>query len=217
MTMSWLSRFFPRTVASFQSPFNRDIKIIEKNTRTSLVVNGVEQSGEYVDTLFRRAFTRLSAGHPGSVNRIAVIGIGGGIAIRKLRDLYPKAHITGVDIDPVVVDAAKKYFHLGSVSNCSLLIWDAEKYVRKPVTSSSRFDLVIVDIYIGNDVPGFVTQKPFLSGIKKHMRPGGFLIINYFSFYQQPEKTKIFFHTLSGIFDSVKSENILRNKIYYCS
>jgi spermidine synthase len=213
----WFSRFFPRTLALLHSPFNSDIAIIEKNARTSLVVNGVEQSGQYVDTLFGRAFKSLEDEQHKSVRRILVIGVGGGIALRRLRAIYPGARIVGVDIDPVIVDAAKKYFMLGNIGNCSFVISDARKYIGKRTANHTLFDLVVVDIFIGNDVPEFVAGKRFLEDVKKCMRPGGKFILNYFSFHRQPEKSEVLRQILSEIFPSVEVENILRNKIFHCS
>ncbi|OGG31513.1 hypothetical protein A3A63_04240 [Candidatus Gottesmanbacteria bacterium RIFCSPLOWO2_01_FULL_46_9] len=215
--MRWLSSLFPQTLIELHTPYNRNIKVIKNHNNISLQVNGVEQSGVYVNTLFRRAFERLAVSSPKPVRRILVMGVGGGMALRQLRAIFPQAHITGVDIDPVIIAVAKEYFGLDYLGNSSFIVSDARKYAEKRLARRNLFDLVIVDIFIGNDVPEFVTEKRFLQSVNNLLRPGGQLMMNYFRYSKQPEKTKIHTRTLSKIFQSVESENILRNTVFYCS
>lgn len=73
---------------------------------------------------------------------IAVIGVGGGGLCLLLRKLFPKSMITGVDIDPVVIDLAKNYFGLITDEKLKIVIEDGIKFIKE----SEKFDVVIFDV-----------------------------------------------------------------------
>ena len=53
---------------------------------------------------------------------------------------------------------------------------DAKDFV---VTSNEKYDLVIIDIFSGRVVPGFVTSIDFLAQCRKRIAPGGYVVLNY--------------------------------------
>ena len=53
---------------------------------------------------------------------------------------------------------------------------DAEEYVDK---ETELYDLVIVDVFTGRIVPGFVTSQKFLENCRRRLLPGGHIVINY--------------------------------------
>lgn len=211
--MTWLSWFLPRTVAEFHTSYNQDILVVEKNNSMSLIVNGIQQTGRYVEVLFARALRRFISWYPNPVKNILVIGVGGGAVIRQLHTLYPKAHITAVDIDGVIISIAKKYFTMPDSRICKCIVSDAKVYLKAP--KKSLFDLILVDIYIGNDVPDFVTEERFLKSIKNNLVHGGRFILNYFSYFNQPQKSLLLLAKLKKIFYHVTIMDILRNKVYF--
>ena len=63
---------------------------------------------------------------------ILILGVAGGSVIRTLTDeIKFKGKITGVEIDPNVVDIANKYFKLDTIPNLEIVIDDAFEYVLK--------------------------------------------------------------------------------------
>jgi len=213
--MGWLSWIFPKILAEFHSPTNRDIKVIEKYNKISLLVNGIEQTGTYVDILFRRSLNILVSWHPSPITRILVIGVGGGSVIKQLHEAYPRAKITAVDIDKTIVAIATKYFNVPEQDYCTFVVSDAKKYITD--TKIGLFDLIITDIYIGNDVPDFVSQEKFLVYVSKRLRPKGRFVLNYFSFLDQPKKSELLRERLAKIYSHVEVKDILRNKVYFAT
>ena len=206
---------FPKTLAKFHTPTNHDIAVIEKNGKLSLLVNGIEQTGTYVDVLFRRSLNILLSWHPSPVLHILVIGVGGGSVIRQLHKAYPLAHIIAVDIDKTIIDIAKTYFQIPSEDYCKFIVSDARTYIAG--ANNGKFDLIIIDIYIGNDVPQFVSEKAFLRNVSLKLKPKGRFLMNYFSFEGQPKKAEQLRILLTHIYKHVEVRNILRNKVFFAT
>ncbi|HYL34714.1 MAG TPA: fused MFS/spermidine synthase [Bryobacteraceae bacterium] len=82
--------------------------------------------------------------------RILLLGKGGGTVVRQCRYLYPDAHIDAVEIDPLVIRAARAHFHLPR-SAVRVFQADAASFLRR---SFSTYDMVLDDVWMDN--PGFV-------------------------------------------------------------
>ena len=77
-------------------------------------------------------------------------------------------HLTGVEKDPVVIHLAKNIFTL--TKNLSLHIEDAGDFVEN---CDKKFDLVVVDIFVGADFPEKFREEKFLAGLGRLLSPGG--------------------------------------------
>lgn len=191
--MSLLSYIIPQRVYETSTRYNKKIEVREINGKNVLLVNGIEQTGSYSEKLWR---TGLQGMHPKDV---LVFGVGGGTVFRK----FPESRITGVDLDGEILHIAKKYFGL---HNTTLIKRDARLF-----DTNKKYDLVIVDLYIGNDVPEFVTTKDFLLKCKRFLRNGGQMVINYFSEKDQEKKAA----EIALYFKKVHVKAVLRNMFIY--
>lgn len=194
--MSLLSYLIPRKLLESSSVYNKKIEVREINGRNILLVNGIQQTGPYTEKLWKKGLKNMHA------KRILVFGIGGGAVLRH----FPDSHITAVDIDPEIIRIAKKYFGLGRQKNVIIVQSDARLF-----RTIKKFDLVIVDLYTGNDVPNFVSQKEFLHRILGFVSPGGQLIINYFSQTNQARNAANIVSLLPG----ATAKPVLRNMFIF--
>lgn len=173
---SFLSYLYPQTVVQVSSPYNRLIRINLESGEYKLLVNGSSQSGRYIRALWQFALGRLLLGDVSRVKRIAVFGIGGGTVMHLLHALYPKAAMTGIDIDPVIVKLGRRYFGLDALP-LTIRIADASRFVN--MNKQDRYDLVILDLFVGPDIPAFVEEETFLGQVKQMLTPKGAILINY--------------------------------------
>lgn len=90
---------------------------------------------------------------PARRRRILLLGLGGGSAARIVRALAPKARIVGVELDPEVVAAARRWFDLDALG-LEIVIADAQEFLKRGRT---RFDAVLDDVFIG---PARSVRKP---------------------------------------------------------
>jgi spermidine synthase len=212
--MSFLSFFFPRNIVSSHSRYNKRIQVYERYGKKELYVSGIQQSGPYTKRLWMAGLRKLFLMRPHDITKIVVLGVGGGTLFPMLRKLYPAAAITGVDIDPEIIRLYKTYFDRGY--HVRVVSGDAKDFVTTQIKKNRSFDLVIVDLYVGNNVPKFVTDRDFLASTKRMLAPRGVCMWNYFSEEHQAHNESVLLDRLSKIYQSVDSQDILRNIFFYC-
>jgi len=215
--MTWWTYLFPRIVARLSTPYNHDIRILEEAGRYKLLVDGTRQSGTYITSLWEDVFRTFGITDGNALRKILVLGVAGGSVIHLLHKLFPKAEITGVDIDPVMVDIGKKYFSVSSIAGLTIVIADANEFVKAETDKKDRFDLVIVDVFWGRHIPPFVSEEQFLLKLKKLIGPPGKIIINYLRENEYHELGNILLDKLSRIFHSVSDREIFLNRFFMVS
>lgn len=110
------------------------------------------------------------------IDRILLLGMGGGSVIVSLREEFgSEAEITAVEIDPQIIQIAKNDFQIERFAKLNIVEADAAEFVER---SSESFDMIIVDLFVGNTVPKIFTQAAFINKIGKLLDPNGKLIYN---------------------------------------
>lgn len=209
--MHWLSFIYPQTVLRTSSRFNPDIRVNEESGEYKLLVNGSRQSGKYIADLWQYAMMQFPFTLSLPITRILVLGVAGGTVIHMLHNIFPQAQITGVDIDPVMIEIGKKYFKLADVPKLKLIVADAQEYVRK---NNRQYDLVILDLFIGREIPGFASSEIFLQNVKRILKPDGRLFINFLREEEYEHKAKKLSSVLKKIFIDVRSVDRYNNRFF---
>jgi spermidine synthase len=110
--------------------------------------------------------------------RVLVLGLGGGaLPARMLRD-YPEVRVDSVEIDPVVVDVAERFFALPEDERLRVYTEDARRYVQR---TGERYDIVVVDCYHADALPFHLTTQEFFEEIDDVLAPGGVVAYNIIS------------------------------------
>jgi spermidine synthase len=94
-----------------------------------------------------------------------------------LHERFPQAQITGVEIDPMMIELAKKYFGLGNWRYLNVIIADAADYIRR-YYGKDAFDMVVSDVFVGCDRPESLDSHDHIRGIFRVLNPGGIYITN---------------------------------------
>jgi spermidine synthase len=109
------------------------------------------------------------------VERMLVIGNAGGTIARAYGELYPDVQIDGVEIDPEVSEAGRRYLGLGDNPNLTVITADGRPYLE---LTDKRYDIIVVDAYRQPYIPFYLTTKEFFAAARRHLDPGGFLALN---------------------------------------
>lgn len=110
------------------------------------------------------------------VKNILVLGLGGGSIIKSLRQVFEyELGIVAVEIDPVIIQIANKEFGVLPDYRTEIVCTDAYDYV---VTDPSKFDLIIIDLFIDTRVPEKFVSQDFWKRIKTKVRDNGCIIFN---------------------------------------
>ncbi len=83
-----------------------------------------------------------------------VLGLGGGAVTKRWWRDYPDMTIDTVEIDPVVIDVAQRYFGLPDDERIRVVNQDARRFVQE---SSAKYDVIIVDCYYADSLPSHLT------------------------------------------------------------
>jgi spermidine synthase len=107
--------------------------------------------------------------------RVAILGNAGGTTARAFGVYYPEARIDGVEIDPAVTAAGRRWFGLGDNPRLTVHTADARPYLR---TTDARYDLILIDAYRQPYVPFYLTTQEFFRLVRRRLAPGGIVALN---------------------------------------
>jgi spermidine synthase len=107
--------------------------------------------------------------------RVAMLGNAAGTAARAYERFYPGAEVDGVELDPAVSDAGRRYFGMGEIGTLSVHDADARAFLRR---TDQTYDVIIVDAYRPPYVPFYLATKEFFELVRERLRPGGIVALN---------------------------------------
>jgi len=107
---------------------------------------------------------------------VLVLGVAGGSVIKTLVDEVKfKGKITGVELDPEIVEIANTYFKLNEIKNLELVVQDAFEFVLK---TKEHYDLIIIDVFQDTTMPNFLFEDYFINRINFLLKVNGFILFN---------------------------------------
>lgn len=176
------------------SKYNGHLKVLRTwGMGTYIQAEGLTQSGGIVETIWKSTLKQLSH-QPLTINNCLILGLGGGTVAKLLRKKYPIAIITGVEIDPIMIELGKKYLDLDKY-DVDIKIADVNNYSLNP----NLYSLVIVDMYSGDNFPKEFESDEFLKKLSKFPS----VIINRLYYGDKRPDTVRFGNRLEKIFKKV--------------
>ena len=125
------------------------------------------------------AYTRVMMAyllfHP-APDAVLMIGLGGGSLAKYIRKFRPQTHITAVEIDDRIINAAHTYFEL-PLNDDTLQVIHGDGAVYMPEHPACA-DVILLDGYdSGNQVEALATEA-FYAACRRSLRPNGVLVVN---------------------------------------
>jgi spermidine synthase len=115
--------------------------------------------------------------------RVLIVGLGGGSLPMFLRKHYPAAVIDVVDIDPDVVDVAKRFFGFREDERLHAHVGDGREFIEK---TRDPYDAIFLDAFGAASVPAHLTTFEFLAAVRKAITARGVVIGNIWDRYLNP-------------------------------
>ncbi len=109
------------------------------------------------------------------VHSILEIGFGGGRTSWYLHRFLPNVSVTSVELDPAVLELAKKYFGIHDEPNFQVVNRDGRLFLSE---SKDKYDIILIDAYRGPFVPFHLLTKEFYQIVKDHLADGGVVAQN---------------------------------------
>ena len=178
----------PREKVLFEgkSKFNRSIKVVEDAEGLRTLIFGDNDTYQSTVKLgdpdrLELRYTRVMPVALAAVEkpkRILMVGLGGGSIPSFLHKYYPDTHIDVVDIDPVVVEVAKKYFGFRQDKTLRVHVADGRAFIEK---CREPYDVIFLDAYGAKDIPYALATREFLRAVRKAVTPKGVVVTNLMS------------------------------------
>lgn len=115
-----------------------------------------------------------------SDGRILFVGLGGGAMPMYTRQVMPEAHIDVVEIDPMIVDVAQRYFGFRPDSQLVVHTGDGRAFIEQEAAPGS-YDLIVLDAFSDDEIPFALTTVQFLEAVRTRLSPGGIVASNLWS------------------------------------
>ena len=109
------------------------------------------------------------------VEQMLMIGNAGGTVARAYGELYPDVEIDGVEIDPEVSEAARRYLGLDDNPRLNVITADGRPFLE---LTDETYDLIVVDAYHQPYIPFYLATREFFAAVRDHLRPGGVVALN---------------------------------------
>jgi spermidine synthase len=176
MLKKWLSYIVPINIKTEKSHWSKTLEVTWANGE--LVLDSAHTNYSYgsLQRILRIGLLKIGFERIAKMNHILVLGVAGGSVIKTLtKEAVYKNKITGVEIDANVIEIAKKYFELDSISNFDLILDDAFEFVLK---TKEKYDLIIIDIFQDTKMPNFLFEDFFVNRILEILEPNGMFLFN---------------------------------------
>jgi len=118
---------------------------------------------------------------PESIQRVLVLGVGGGAVIHQLQRYIKPTEIIGVELNPTHIMVAKRYFGVTN-KQATLVKADAIEWLES--YSGPAFDLIIDDLFgeeEGEPVRAVKANKAWFEKLNSHLSEDGLLVMNFVS------------------------------------
>lgn len=109
---------------------------------------------------------------------VIMLGVGGGSAIHQLQHLLSPREILGIELNPVHIKIAKRFFNLNA-KNIKLVEADALQWINQ---SQKRFDVLVDDLFIDSfddPIRPFKCDEQWLRTLNSRLSKNGLLIQNH--------------------------------------
>lgn len=165
------------------------IKIFKKKSARSKIIEVTWANGELVldsentnysygslQRILRYGLRNIGYNKILEMDHILLLGVAGGSVVKTLVDeIEYKEKITGVEIDPDMIQVANQYFNLNQIKQLELIIDDAFEFVLK---TKDKYNLIIIDVFEDTNMPNFLFEKFFLDRICTLLKDDGYILFN---------------------------------------
>ncbi len=169
-----MSFLMAQSVEKTGSPLNPVLEVSCLNGRLRLSTQNAIYSYEDFYTAFADSFRWLGI-ELYDIQQVLVLGYGLGsvpVILHKHYGMAPK--ITAVELDPAIIELAKKYYPELSRS-VAFHAMDAEAFVAE---DSGTYDLIVIDLFVDDVTPDKFNEPAFLQKVRELLSPKGLCLFN---------------------------------------
>lgn len=203
-----------RVIDEMNSALNGKLTVIRSIAfGTYIQAGGLTQSGGILYEVWETTLKKVKR-RKKEITNCLIIGLGGGSNAKLVQKYWPSTKITGVDIDPAIVELGKR--HLG-IEDVNIKIADALAFSKNAVAKNKKYDLILVDLYVGDEYPLKFEKGEFIKLTKKLVRKNGLVVFNRLHYDEKRKIARKFREKLEKIFEQVDIIYPEVNIMFVCS
>ena len=107
--------------------------------------------------------------------KFLLVGLGGGSLSKAVARQFPQATVTSVEIEPLVVEAARAWFGYQESERMLTVVDDARHFLE---VTQDRYDAILLDAFDEEGAPRALRTVEFFSLLEQHLLPGGVIVSN---------------------------------------
>lgn len=186
-----------------ESPVNGKIEVIKSlGLGTYIQVAGLTQSGGILYGVWEKPLQKVIAQRL-EIRNCLILGLGGGTVAKIVRDFWPSSEITGVDLDPKMIELGRRYLGLDE-TGVKVSIGDAFDFVKREVKKGKKYDLVLNDVYVGHEIPPKLESENYIHLVRTVLARGGVAIFNRLYYGEKRPQAVKFEEELERYFSKVE-------------
>jgi spermidine synthase len=156
------------------------LSVADDETTRYLRFDNTYQSGMIIDRPFATAFEyadffHLLRAYNPNARRVLFIGLGGGSSPKRLWRDFPDLQLQAVELDPVVVDVAYRFFELPRNDRLQVAVEDGRRYLDD---NEGRYDAILIDAFFADAIPFHLFTTEFMELAHSRLNPGGVIMTN---------------------------------------
>lgn len=125
---------------------------------------------------YTRAMLLVLAWQP-TPRRLLFLGLGGGRLQMVLHHYLEQAVLDTVEIDPLVVEVARRFFAIAPDARHHIIVKDGREYVRRR-PAEAPYDVIFLDAYRVLGVPRHLRTREFYAECRRCLAPHGAIVTN---------------------------------------
>ena len=176
MIRKFFSYIIPIKIFKKKSARSKMIEVTWANGELVLDTENTNYSYGSLQRILRYGLRNIGYDKILKMEHILLLGVAGGSVVKTLVDeIEYKEKITGVEIDPDMIEIANQYFNLNQIKQLEVVIDDAFEFVLK---TKEKYDLIIIDIFEDIHMPNFLFEKFFVDRVCTILKDAGFVLFN---------------------------------------
>jgi len=203
-----------KVIKTVDSKTNGKVEVVKSLAfGTYITVGGLTQSGGIVYEIWEKTLKKVKR-QKKEIKDCLILGLGGGSVSVLINKIWPNIKTVGVEIDPIMTNLGKDFLNL---KNVNIKIDDAFDFCSKAVGKKEKYDLIIIDLYVGDKFPDKFDSLKFINLTRNILFVDGVIIFNKLYYGEKRKESLNFAKKVEEVYKNVEYFHPEANLMLICS
>jgi spermidine synthase len=183
------------------------ISVVDSDDSRFLRFDNSYQSGMYIGRPFATRFEYtdyldLGLAYNADARDVLFVGLGGASAPKQFWRDFPGLELQVAELDPVVVDVARRWFAMPDDERLRVAVEDGRRYLQR---NDHRYDVIVLDAFYADSIPFHLATLEFMELVHERLLPGGVVVTNVIGAQRgtQSKLLRSMYRTYRAVFPTV--------------